>query len=629
MKYKEDTNKSKPDKNENAVFYNNPTLHLFIIMLVGLLVYSNTFKVPFVLDDESNIVDNPLITDFRYFTDKSMFDTAEAVEGVKNLFNTRIIGFISFAINYKLNGLDVTGYHIFNLLVHIVNAMLVYWLIILTFAAPFFSNDSDLDVYSVTRTPNSCALLGALLFVVHPIQTQAVTYIVQRFASLATLFYLLSVSMYVRARLAESFRTRSTLYAISFVSTICAMTTKEISFTIPLTIVLYEFMFFKGSVKKRITYVIPLLLTMPVIPLTMLWSKGAISNIEGISKTISGVSSQNITRWDYLITQFRVIVTYIRLLFLPVNQNLDYDYTIYRTPFSIEILGSLLIIISILGMAVYMFTISDRSGDRRFFRLISFGILWFFITLSVESSIIPIADVIFEHRLYLPLVGFCLVFMSTYILIKGRIRKSWEQKVYHGVKGTEITVLIAILIALAIMAYMRNEVWRDKMSLWADVIKKSPKKARPHYNLGVVYGEAGYVEDALKQYQTAINLNPNNVESHNNLGLIYASRDNLNEALKEYQISIKLNPNYAVAHNNIGIVYFKLRQFNEASIEFQQAIKLKPRYADAHSNLGGVYVMFGRYEEAIKEFQTALTLDPNSIAAKANLDSLKKKMTGH
>ena len=243
-----------------------------------------------------------------------------------------------------MHGLDVTGYHIFNLVIHLLNALLVYWLIILTFRTPYASAYLQKDVLKTSAPYRWIPLFTALLFVSHPVQTQAVTYIVQRFASLSTLFYLASLVLYIKARGSDSSKkARYAFYAGSIISAILAMRTKEIAFTLPVMAVLYEFMFFRGDIKKRVLYLLPLVLTMFIIPLSMLVTQGGSTGASGIDELTKIAGSVDVSRWDYLNTQFRVIVTYIRLLFFPVNQNLDYDYPIYRTFFTPPVFLSFLV----------------------------------------------------------------------------------------------------------------------------------------------------------------------------------------------------------------------------------------------------------------------------------------------
>ncbi|MDP2167408.1 MAG: hypothetical protein Q8J64_03645, partial [Thermodesulfovibrionales bacterium] len=400
-------------------FLNKTPFHLALIALLGLLAYSNTFDVPFQWDDKYTFIEgNPIIKDLGYFLEPSKAEGLELYDTLK----TRYVGYLTFALNYKLHGLDVRGYHIVNIAIHIINSLLVYFLVVLTFRTPFLSNPLFLNnppsppfAKGGLSEGNLIALFSALLFVSHPVQTEAVTYIFQRLASLCAFFYMLSLLLYIKSRLTEK-KTKYAFYAMSLFSAVLAAKTKENAFTLPLVIALYEFFFFKGSINRRMLGLVPLLLTMLIIPLSLTGiDKPAGEIISGIGPITEGY--QDILRWDYLFTQFRVIPTYIRLLFLPINQNIDYDYPVYNSFFDLEVLLSFFFLLSIFGSALYLFYRSKFKPDLR---LISFGIFWFFITLSVESSIIPIPMVINEYRLYLPSFGaFAAAAGGALILLKG------------------------------------------------------------------------------------------------------------------------------------------------------------------------------------------------------------------
>jgi hypothetical protein len=361
--------------------------------VVGAVVYSNTLHASWHFDDTVAIIENWSLRDLR-----------GCFLGIFG--GNRSVGFFTFALNYHFGKLEVLGYHLVNIAIHIFNALLVYTLVTLLLKTPAMSK-SRLDSHV-----RFLALASGLIFVAHPIQTQAVTYIVQRFASLATLFYLLSVVLFVKARLSiargNSFFSPLHLlcYSLSLFSAFCAMHTKEISFTLPVVIGLCE-LFFMGpspqSWVKRILYLLPFILTLLIIPANLgLFGKVQTKPLGDIIGEMREQVQETtlVSRTDYLLTQFNVIVTYIRLLFLPLNQNLDYDYPIAKTLFQFPTLVSFLFLFLLFLLALYLFL--------KNYRLISFAIFWFFITLSVESSIIPIRDVIFEHRVYLPSVGFVM-----------------------------------------------------------------------------------------------------------------------------------------------------------------------------------------------------------------------------
>ncbi|OGL44834.1 MAG: hypothetical protein A2W05_09140, partial [Candidatus Schekmanbacteria bacterium RBG_16_38_10] len=517
---------------------NKRIFHILLIGILGFIVYSNTFNVPFIFDDEFSITRNPVIRNLDNFFFKQ--------EGYSDNPG-RYIGFLTFAINYKLGGLNVAGYHIFNLLVHIVNTILVYIMIILTFRTPNMK-DSCLIPFS-----DLIAIFAAVLFVAHPIQTQAVTYTVQRFASLATMFYLFAIVLYARMRIFQESGKLSSkkvfmLFFLSLAMIVLAMKTKEIAFTLPIIITLYEFFFFRSAIRKRITFLTPVILTLLIIPV------GILNVHKPVGTIISDVSEManaqaSISRVDYLLTQFSVIITYIRLLFFPVNQTLDYDYPVYHSLFTPRVFISFLVLLCLFCISIFLLIRSRRGSDSGN-RIIAFGMLWFFVTLSVESSVIPIADVIYEHRVYLPSIGFFVALVTFLILVKNSLEK-------RGLRAGYVIVptLVMAVLTFSIAAYARNNIWKDDIRFWEDVVKKSPFKARTHSNLGVVYGRKKLFEEAIKEFQTAIRLDSFYPVAHYNLGNIYGKQGRFEEAIEELKTAIKLSPEYAVPHQNLGVIY--------------------------------------------------------------------------
>ncbi len=592
--------------------YGLPIVFLLITM-TALLIYSNTFSSPFHFDDESKIVGNYKLKDLANLWPPS---------------GLRYIGYLSFALNYYFGQLDVFGYHLVNITIHIINGLLVWWLVLLTFKTPLMEESNGFS-----RLKYFIALVSALIFISHPVQTQAVTYIVQRFTSLATLFYLLALVLYIKGRLLNQSTKnisqnsdqkerninsiKSVLYYLaSVISAVLAMETKEISFTLPFIIVLYEITFFSTSNPglrtpnlKRLYLLVPFLITLLIIPLSLLKADKPLGDIIGELREAAQETEQ-IPRGVYLLTQFKVIVTYIRLLFLPINQNLDYDYPIYHS-LNLQVFFSLLFLLLIFGIAVYLFYVSHSR--YRGLRIIAFGIFWFFITLSVESSIIPIRDVINEHRLYLPSVGAVLAFVSTvfYVFDYTKLARS-------SLLATCLLLLVTA-VPLGIAAYNRNFVWNDKAALWEDVVRKSPNKYRGYNNLGLVYYNQRRLEEAIKEYSNALKLKPDDPDVYINLGNAYAKQGRSKEAIKEYSNALKLKPDDPVAHNSLGNANANQGHLDEAIKEYTNALKLKPDYPEAHYNLGLVYYNQGHLEEAIKEYSTALKLKPDYPDAYTNL----------
>jgi len=662
---------------ENLPELRSHRIHVLLVIVLGVIVYSNTFDVPFVFDDFLYIVNNDAIRDFRYF-----IEPAKATKIISSdtlvgyTFKNRIIGYLTFALNYKLQGIDVTGYHVVNIIIHVINALFVYYLVMLTFKTPFFKvhnkkvQSSLLMAHSNNEPSMSyelIALFSALFFVSHSIQTQAITYISQRFASLATMFYLGSLVMYIKFRL-KAIGSRTEVignriiayrlspfayYLLSLLFAVLAMKTKEIAFTLPIIITVYEFMFFGETFKRRMLYLMPILLTVLIIPMSLIDMNKPIGDL------IAGVDALTrakavMSRWDYFFTELRVMVTYIRLLFFPVNQNLDYDYPIYRSFLNPEVYLSFLFLLSIFGLGVYLFYRSrfkkvhsssfiahsnppsspvikavtrnalrvtsheilrgeQRGGNSQamshepramnYERLISFGIFWFFITLSVESSIIPTQDVIFEHRVYLPSVGFFIVF-STIIFYVLRFINS-------KLLFTAYCLLPTIIIILSVAAYNRNNVWKDDIVLWKDVIKKSPKKARPYHELGLAYFNRGMLDKAIPEFETAVRLSPDYVMAHNNLSVVYFKLRMFDEAIREIQITLMLSgTENAEAYGNIGAIYL-LKGLTDKAIEYlEHALELNPDHASAHHNLGIAYKRKGLNDKAAGHSDKAHMLAP-------------------
>ena len=555
-------------------------LHFALIAVLGLLAYSNTFNVPFVFDDNRHIIENPIIKDLKHFIHPSEAEEIEILD-LHSALTKRYMGYLSFALNYRFHGLIVKGYHITNLLIHIINGLLVYCLVVLTFKTPFLSlqgggrlRSSRAALGTSQSRPSVArndlnkyiALFSALLFVAHPVQTQAVTYVVQRLASMATMFYLLSLVSYAGSRLSSGKMKRYSLYGLSIGSAFIAMNTKQIAFTLPVVITLYEFSFFREGLKRRTLFIIPFLLIMLIIPMTYI-DEGKL--LEDFKIDISHVPvGQEISRHDYMLTEIRVLVTYLRLLVLPINQNLDYDYPVSHSFFEPKVFLSFMFLLGIFSFGIYLFHRS-RIADHAL-RFIAFGIFWFFITLSVESSIIPLHP-LYEHRLYLPSVG---IFGA----LGTRVFLLFETQRSKAVRTVFITLLVIVIMILSIASYARNNVWQSEISLWEDAVRKSPNKARVNYILGKAYQEARLFDKAIEYNQIAVELKPDYAEAHNNLGMLYVAKGLTNKAVEHYKLALRAMPDYPKPHYNLGHVYLNKGFIEKARKEFELALRANPNY---------------------------------------------------
>ena len=572
---------------------------IIVIFLLGLAIYSNTFHASFHFDDGNNILNNSAI--------RNLWN----LKAVWSFLPTRFFTYLSLAFNYHFHQLSLPGYHIFNLAVHLGTAMLVSWFALLILSTPAVKD------YSINRHAKLISLLAGLIFITHPIQIQAVTYIIQRTASLATFFYLLSVCLYLKSRLIQEKNLKSLdwikPYAGSVLAALAAFFTKETAVTLPFMILFCEVSFFRnnhkyqvtpspsplpsgerikvrGEVKRFAPFFFILVVFLIVFRLT---GSGRISEVRTLQETQSGLAA--ITPVQYLLTQFRVIVTYIRLLLVPVNQNLDYDYPIVQTLWQTSTLISLIFILLILAAAVILF---------RKHRLLSFSVCWFFLSLAPESSIIPIRDVIFEHRLYLPMVGFSLFLPTAACYLAGDKRLK-----------PMIIIFLTIIACYSVMTYARNRVWKDEITLWSDVVQKSPNKARPYDNLGLAYSVKGEYEKALRNCNQAIKLNPNYAVSYCNRASVYYYMGKYDPAIADYTRAIELQPILSDAYFNRGFSYEKEQEYDRAIADWSWVIEHNPYDADAYFNRGRMRFQKGEYDLAIVDYGRVIEGDPRFAEA--------------
>ncbi|MCE5249211.1 tetratricopeptide repeat protein [bacterium] len=559
-----------------------------LILILGLIVYSNSFNCDFTFDDGNIILNNKAI---RHIGNPG---------AIWDFYKTRFVGLYTFALNYHFNGLKVFGYHAVNIAIHIINAFLVMWLALLFFSSPAMRSEP------ISRHSRLLSLACALVFVSHPIQTQGVTYIVQRLASLATLFYLFSVCCYMKARLSDK-RSRSVLFfLLAAASALFGMFTKEIVFTLPFALILFELAAFtKGSLKdffshreRYLYFLIPLILLL-IVPALYSFKTGVIFHPVGSHR----YQDPELTSTIYLMTQFKVIVRYIGLLAVPVHQNLLHDVAASKGFFNPATILGFLFLSSIVVLAIWLF-------PRK--RAVSAGILWFFITLSVESSIIPIPSTMFEHRLYLPMFGFSLFFVSImYYLV-------WEK----FSQTAAITVFLAIVLAYSVMTFERNKVWKDRLTLWTDVVRKSPNLARPHYNLGCALLEKKYAENAKNEFFKTLEINPYYTPAYVKLGTMASMSGDYAAAIK-YSSDAMLRDPYSVdVYNNLGSAYLLSGRYEEAAGVLQKALVYFPDNVEVHNNLGSAYLFLENYQAAREELKKSLAVDPVNFKALMNLGTV-------
>lgn len=559
------------------------------------MVYFNSFRGEFVFDDVNSIIYQENI--------KNTINISE----IWNNNKTRFIPYLTFALNYHLDKYNPVGYHIVNFVIHILNAFLVFLFVRFLQNTPLFSKTK-------LNSQKLLPFLVAILFTVHPIQTQAVNFISQRSALFAAFFYLSTLILYLKRRILP--------YLLSLVTLVLALISKENSYTLALSVVFCDFLFFpKKRLTERTFRILPYFL-ITFFVFALIYLRGQINPVAKIS-SLNMLHDVKISRGDYMLTQINVMRTYLRLMIMPVNQNIDYDFPVSRNFPDKQLFLSALIIIGVIFTAVKAYKKNP---------LLTFGVFLFFIAMLIESSIIPIKDVIFEHRLYLPTVGFFLAISSIIVTYKNKKYKYFF-----------ITIIILLL---SFLTFKRNIVWQSEYNLWKDASLKSPKKSRVHYNLGVASYGLNKFEEAKNEFKKTINLDAEYSDAYKNLGAIYEyeNKDNLTlelfrERLKDnpqdskigaslasfytkkgkyhdaesvYLAVLKYDPDNPLVYNDLGIVFFIQNKKDEAIFNFKKAVQLNPKYENAIYNLANTYYHFGDDEKARVYYSRLLKINPES-----------------
>jgi len=534
---------------------------LLIIVLAGIAAYWNSLASPFHFDDKTMILENAYLRDWKNITTLFQFNPL------------RFITFTSFLINIHFSNFSSFAFHLTNLSIHVFNGILVFFIFSLIFSL------------KKQNCPLALSLCPSLLFMLHPIQTQAVTYIWQRAASLTAFFYLFSLLFYLKGRLLNS-KFNSYLMGSWFFG-FCSLFCKQNSFSLFFVLMTAEFCFFAKPKKWREAgkRLFPFLLfPIVIIFFTLLWSSPETHDIE-ISKF------KNISSYSYFLTQMLVIKTYLRLIFIPFNQNLDYLFQIQNS-LSLHIIFSF----SFLTLLVFFFF--------RLSRISAFGILFFILALSVESSFLPLSDVIWEHRLYLPLVGLLISFTD---LVQHYMKPKLNKPIF-------LTVFTLILCVCFVATLKRNSVWNTEIDLWRDTTQKSFGKLRPHYNLGNALLRKGQPTEAIRNYRIALKRNPNSALVLGQLGTAYTQIKWFPKAIRVLERAVSLTQEMALKaqlQNNLGVAFEDSKQISRATKAYQKAVSFDPSTAVYLLNLAQSYSTNRQYQRSIETYQKALGMNVN------------------
>jgi len=599
-----------------------------LIALAAVAAYGNTFGGGFIYDDLRSIVENPTIRRLWPLGRVLSPPCAGETVGGRPLLN------LSFAVNYALGGLDVRGYHATNLAIHLAAALLLFGILRRTFLTPPLR-----DRFGKAALP--LALACALIWVVHPLHTESVTYVAQRAESLMGLFYLLTLYCVIRGTGTVPFfaanrvispssvtgekgdcppmrlhfrplsqREREMLgprplfwYVTAVLACLGGMATKEVMVTAPLVVLLYDRTFLAGSfsaaLRRRWVLYLGLAATWGLLAY-LLFSTRLVFRQEEMGSP---------SAWQYARTQPGVILYYLRLSIWPGPLCMDYEWPVAGS--TGEILPGAVALAILLGVILWGLMRKKAWG---------FPAAWFLLILAPTSSILPLNQLAQEHRMYLPLA-------AVVVMAAAGGYDLWGRLLQPAVSGSGAAVvrwmapwaaLAAVLLALGAVTLLRNSDYRSPLAIAKDAVKKRPNSFFAHNILGKALTEAGEIDEAIAHYTAALRLKPDYATAHNNLASALFSKGRVTEAIRHYQQALCLKPSYADAHNNLANVLAVVGRTDEAIEHYRQALRLKPDYL-AHYNLGLVLAGLGKIDEAIEHFEEASRLESDDADAHFHL----------
>ncbi len=557
-----------------------------VIALAVAAAYANSLSAPFVFDDGPSILDNPTL--------RHLWPIASALSppaGGVTVSGRPVLN-LSLALNHAVSGTSVWSYHVGNVAIHILAALALFGI--------------------VRRTPprsTALAFGAALLWAVHPLQTEAVTYVVQRAESLMGLFYLLTLYSFVRGvqnadgtarlrspggELRRGFGPRSTnggfWFFGSFVACLLGMGTKEVMVSAPVLVFVYDRTFLAGTFREawRRRRGVHGALAATWIPLALLVA-GTGGNRGGTSGFDVGVGW-----WAYGLTQFQAVARYLALALWP--HRLVFEYGPFWVTRPAEIVPYALIVVPLAAGTAWALAARPALG---------FLGLWFFAILAPTSLVPGTLQMIVEHRMYLPLAAVTVAAAAA--------AQAWL--------GPRIALYLlpALAVVLGVGTARRNRVYRTELSLWGDTVAKRPDNPFALYGLGVVLAREGRAAEAMQDYARALQFRPGYADARQNLGNLLFQAGRVSEALAQFQAAIQLRPGSAPLRNNYGNALAAEGRSAEAVGQLEEALRLQPDYPEAAYNLGNALAGNGRLEEAIARYREALRLDPRRVEAHTNL----------
>lgn len=620
-------------------------LPISVITVITLLIYMNSLNNDFVWDDVDLIVKNEAIRKLDLHALWSFFSDDKVTHAPGEIYRPLYI--LSYALNYKFFGIDPFGYHLTNLIIHTINSVLVFFVVSLMLNT-FETIDRGRELEKGIPTPHtiylSPAFASAILFATHPIHTESVTWVKGRDDPMAFFFMLLAFYFYIKFKekyqnsnssdrgAEDSERKNSQIsthkyqlcyYLLALFFYLCAIFTKEMAMTLPLLLFLYDFTMGDGrkmgitehkvGIRKNIIkkiwvlkWYLPFFLEASIFMILRSLILGQVGQMGGYWAD-SFVST--------MYTMAKGFVYYIKILILPLGLVADHVTFQFSKGLDREVVFSffLLLVVFLSAIALY-----------RYSKVVTFSVLWFFITLLPVSNLIPIKILIAERFLYIPSFGYSLLLSVVLAAIGNRFNL-----VFRFSKHMLLITLIIVVILYSYSTYERNKVWKDEYTLWTNVIERYPDSARAHTNLGIAYADRELFKDAAIEYLKAIEIDSRYVLAYFNLGNVYTVTSNTEDAIKTYKKALMIDPEFSSAHFYLGRIYEKLSLYREAIKEFKATVRIEPKETNAHLALGRIYLELGHYKAAVSEFTSVLAIDPkNKTAQNLLLESREKSNSG-
>jgi protein O-mannosyl-transferase len=580
-----------------------------ILALAALAAWCNSFSGVYIFDDDAWIVQNQSIRRLWPIWPVLFPQQAALVGG-------RPVVSLTLAVNYALGGMNVWGYHAVNLAIHILAAWTLFGIVRRTLKGPWPTcrrplNEKDSGCLAAAGTtaqpyalageaPTLLAIAVSLLWMLHPLQTESVSYIIQRTEALMGLFYLLTLYCVIRGATSNK---PIVWYAAATASCALGMATKEVTATAPLIVLLYDRTFIAGSFReawrRRYGLYLALASTWTIIVLLLLFT--------GFYGGTTGFAVEKFTPWSYLMTQAPVLVRYLRLTFCPTGLCLDYGWPPVQSISEVVLPG--LLIVALLALTIWALVKRPAWG---------FLGAWFFVILAPTSSVIPIKDAAYEHRMYLPLAALAsAVVMGGFLAGRKLVQRNMLSPKAASIAAVSLTATAVVL--LGVLTFQRNTVYRSGFTIWQDTVAKAPHNHRAHNNLGKEYIGLGRSEEAIRQYKRSLEIEPKSAEAHSNLSMALIGIGQIDEAIVHGRRALDIRPVYADANVNLGLALSCSKRFDEAIVHYKKALEINPYHPQAHNNLGTQYLRIGEIDQAIAHYQKALENKPDFPMALKNL----------